>query len=90
MVEFAGWSMPLSYGSQIAEHNAVRQHAGMFDVSHMTVIDVVGAGAFEFLQVVVANDVGKLRQPGEALYGLLLNPAAGIIDDVEEVDVRSP
>ena len=82
MVDFAGWEMPLNYGSQIAEHKAVRDHAGIFDVSHMTVIDVGGAGAFEFLREVVANDVGKLDAPGRALYGVLLNPDGGVIDDL--------
>lgn len=82
MVDFAGWHMPLHYGSQIAEHHAVRQRAGMFDVSHMTVIDVTGDGALGLLQRVMANDVGKLAAPGKALYGALLNEAGGIIDDL--------
>jgi len=82
MVDFAGWEMPLNYGSQIAEHNAVRAHAGIFDVSHMTVIDVGGPGAFEFLEEVFANDVGRLDAPGRALYGVLLNPEGGVIDDL--------
>jgi aminomethyltransferase len=82
MVDFAGWQMPLNYGSQIAEHNAVRQHAGIFDVSHMTVIDVAGAGARDFLRRLVANDVDKLGASGHALYGALLNEAGGVIDDL--------
>jgi aminomethyltransferase len=81
MVDFAGWSMPVTYGSQIDEHHAVRREAGMFDVSHMTIIDVGGAGAETFLRRLVANDVGKLAV-GEALYGALLNPEGGVIDDL--------
>ena len=80
MVPFAGWSMPLHYGSQIAEHHAVRQGVGMFDVSHMRVIDLEGAGATEFLRTVFAGDVAPLAA-GRALYGVLLNENAGIIDD---------
>jgi aminomethyltransferase len=82
MVDFAGWRMPLHYGSQIAEHHAVRQQAGMFDVSHMTVLDVDGPGARGLLERLVANDVGRLHDAGKALYGLLLNDAGGIIDDL--------
>lgn len=80
MVPFAGWSMPLHYGSQIAEHHAVRQGVGMFDVSHMRVIDVSGSGATDFLRRVFAGDVARL-EAGRALYGVLLNDSAGIIDD---------
>ena len=67
MVDFAGWQMPLNYGSQISEHHRVRRTAGMFDVSHMTVIDITGTGDCEFLRHVVANDVAKLDSFGEAL-----------------------
>lgn len=82
MTEFAGWAMPVRYGSQIDEHHAVRNSAGMFDVSHMTVVDFQGTGTMAFLRRVVANDVGKLQVAGTALYGVLLNEAGGIIDDV--------
>ncbi|MEZ5553655.1 MAG: glycine cleavage system aminomethyltransferase GcvT [Pseudomonadales bacterium] len=82
MVDFAGWEMPLHYGSQIAEHQAVRERSGMFDVSHMTVIDVQGARALDFLRRLVANDVGRLESPGRALYGALLNPGGGVVDDL--------
>jgi aminomethyltransferase len=82
MVDFAGWDMPLNYGSQIEEHKAVRSRAGMFDVSHMTVIDLVGDGAQPFLRRLVANDVDKLTEPGRALYGVLLNDAGGVVDDL--------
>ncbi|MDE0036286.1 MAG: glycine cleavage system aminomethyltransferase GcvT [Gammaproteobacteria bacterium] len=81
MVPFAGWSMPLNYGSQLAEHRDVRGAAGMFDVSHMTITDLAGADARELLDRLFANDVGK-AVPGRAVYGVLLNASGGIIDDV--------
>ena len=82
MVEFGGWDMPLNYGSQIKEHEAVRGAVGVFDVSHMTVVDVTGDAATSFLQRVVANNVGKLKEAGKALYGALLNERGGIVDDL--------
>lgn len=82
MVDFAGWNMPLNYGSQIEEHHAVRQDAGMFDVSHMTVVDVSGEQAKAFLQRLLANDVAKLKLPGKALYGCMLKPDSGVVDDL--------
>ncbi len=82
MVDFGGWDMPLHYGSQIEEHHRVRRACGMFDVSHMLAIDVRGAGSRAFLAYVLANNVGRLRQPGHALYSCLLNPAGGVIDDL--------
>lgn len=82
LVDFAGWQMPLHYGSQIQEHHAVRQHVGIFDVSHMGVVDVSGAQATEFLRYVLANDVQKLIQTGQALYSCMLNPEGGVIDDL--------
>jgi len=81
MVDFAGWMMPVNYGSQIEEHEAVRTGAGMFDVSHMTVIDVQGVDAEAFLRRVIANDVAKLNEWG-ALYGALLNERGGVVDDL--------
>ncbi|MFQ6370875.1 glycine cleavage system aminomethyltransferase GcvT [Shewanella sp. YIC-542] len=82
MVDFHGWDMPLNYGSQIEEHHAVRQDAGMFDVSHMTVVDVSGHDACAFLRQLLANDVAKLTTPGKALYSAMLNQNAGVIDDL--------
>lgn len=82
MVDFGGWSMPLAYGSQLEEHHAVRQNAGMFDVSHMLTIDISGPGAQAFLQRVLANDVAKLTEPGKALYSCMLNEQGGVIDDL--------
>ena len=81
MTPFAGWSMPLNYGSQIAEHQGVRRSVGMFDVSHMTITDLAGEGARSLLAEVFANDVAK-AVPGRAVYGVLLNESAGIVDDV--------
>lgn len=81
MVDFAGWLMPVNYGSQIAEHTAVRSDAGMFDVSHMTIIDVHGDQAEAFLQRLIANDVARLKI-NQALYGALLNERAGVLDDL--------
>jgi aminomethyltransferase len=82
IVDFGGWEMPLHYGSQIEEHHAVRRDAGMFDVSHMCVIDLGGAGAREFLRGLLANDVGRLKTPGKALYSCMLLPNGGVIDDL--------
>src|SRR4051812_39908659 len=82
MVDFGGWDMPVHYGSQIDEHHAVRRDAGMFDVSHMQVVDLEGAGTREFLRHALANDVDKLRAPGKALYSCMLNRDGGVIDDL--------
>ncbi|WP_404391402.1 glycine cleavage system aminomethyltransferase GcvT [Pseudoalteromonas phenolica] len=82
MVDFHGWEMPINYGSQIEEHHAVRTDAGMFDVSHMTIVDVKGADAKAFLRKLVANDVAKLEVPGKALYTGMLNEEGGVIDDL--------
>jgi aminomethyltransferase len=82
MVDFGGWDMPVHYGSQIEEHHAVRRNAGVFDVSHMCVIDLKGSRVRPFLQRLLANDVGKLQAPGKALYSCMLNEAGGVIDDL--------
>jgi aminomethyltransferase len=82
MVDFGGWDMPVNYGSQIEEHHAVRQDAGIFDVSHMCVIDAKGPRVREFFGRLIANDVAKLKQPGKALYSCMLNEAGGVIDDL--------
>ena len=82
IVDFGGWDMPVNYGSQIEEHHAVRRAAGVFDVSHMCVIDLRGARVREFLRTLLANDVARLTQPGKALYSCLLREDAGIIDDL--------
>lgn len=82
MVDFHGWMMPLHYGSQIDEHHAVRQDAGVFDVSHMTIVDLHGACTRDFLSYLLANDIAKLTQPGKALYTGMLNDYGGVIDDL--------
>jgi aminomethyltransferase len=82
MVDFGGWDMPVNYGSQIEEHNAVRGDAGMFDVSHMCVVDLKGANVRAFLRGLLANNVDKLQAPGKALYSCMLNPQGGVIDDL--------
>lgn len=82
MVSFGGWDMPVHYGSQLDEHHAVRRDAGMFDVSHMTVIDLRGERVNPFLRHLLANDVAKLTKPGKALYSCMLNPEGGVIDDL--------
>lgn len=82
MVDFGGWDMPIHYGSQIDEHHLVRTGAGMFDVSHMTVVDLHGEKTRNFLRHLVANSVDKLQKPGKALYTAMLNPRGGVIDDL--------
>jgi len=82
MVDFGGWDMPVNYGSQIEEHNAVRTDAGMFDVSHMCVVDLKGANVRAFLRGLLANNVDKLQVSGKALYSCMLNPEGGVIDDL--------
>jgi glycine cleavage system T protein (aminomethyltransferase) len=82
LVDFAGWEMPLHYGSQIEEHHVVRRDAGMFDTSHMLAIDVAGAEADGLLRHALANDVDRLRAPGRALYSCLLREDGGILDDL--------
>jgi aminomethyltransferase len=82
IVDFGGWDMPLHYGSQKEEHHAVRQHAGVFDVSHMTVVDLSGDRVGEFLRRLLANDVARLTESGKALYTCMLNEQGGVIDDL--------
>ncbi|MCU1718508.1 glycine cleavage system aminomethyltransferase GcvT [Pseudomonas sp. 5P_3.1_Bac2] len=82
MVDFGGWDMPLHYGSQVDEHHQVRGDCGVFDVSHMTVIDVSGAQAKTYLQLLLANDVERLSEVGKALYSAMLNEQGGVIDDL--------
>jgi len=82
LVDFGGWDMPVNYGSQIEEHHAVRRSAGVFDVSHMCVIDLRGARVREFLRHLLANDVARLTLPGKALYSCMLKDDAGILDDL--------
>ncbi|MCG6938140.1 MAG: glycine cleavage system aminomethyltransferase GcvT [Gammaproteobacteria bacterium] len=86
IVDFAGWQMPVNYGSQIDEHHQVRRDAGMFDVSHMVIIDLGVANEAgdtrAFLQYLLANDVARLVDRGKALYSCMLNENGGVIDDL--------
>ncbi|WP_201567482.1 glycine cleavage system aminomethyltransferase GcvT [Psychrobacter sp. JCM 18900] len=82
LVDFSGWELPIHYGSQIEEHEAVRTDAGMFDVSHMVVTDIKGADTKAWLQTLLANDVNKLTTAGKALYSGMLNEQGGVIDDL--------
>lgn len=82
MVDFAGWEMPIHYGSQLQEHQQVRTDAGMFDVSHMVVLDLQGTEAKPYLFKLLANNVDKLKEPGKALYSCMLNEQGGVIDDL--------
>ncbi|NOY63460.1 MAG: glycine cleavage system aminomethyltransferase GcvT [Gammaproteobacteria bacterium] len=82
MVEFGGWSMPINYGSQLEEHHQVRRDVGMFDVSHMTIVDLHGDQVRALLRQLMANNVDRLKQTGKALYSCMLNESAGVIDDL--------
>jgi aminomethyltransferase len=82
MVDFGGWDMPVAYGSQIEEHQAVRDAVGVFDVSHMCIVDVTGSRARELLSRLLANDIGRLASVGRALYSCMLNDRGAVIDDL--------
>ena len=82
IIDFHGWDMPLHYGSQIQEHHQVRRDAGVFDISHMTVLDLIGQPVPEFLRYLLANDIERLKIPGKALYTCMLNEQGGILDDL--------
>ena len=82
MAPFAGWTLPLHFGSQIAEHRAVRAAAGLFDVSHMAIFDISGTGALTLLRDVLAGDAARLTSEGQAFYTVMLDESAGIIDDL--------
>ena len=82
MVDFGGWDMPLHDGSQVDEHHQVRTDCGVFDVSHMTVVDVAGSQARAYLQRLLSNDVERLKTPGKALYSAMLNERGGVVDDL--------
>ena len=82
IVDFGGWDMPVQYSSQIGEHHAVRRAAGVFDVSHMCVVDLEGAQVRLLLARLLANDIGRLATPGRALYSCMLNEGGGVIDDL--------
>lgn len=81
MVPFAGWQMPVQYEGIVTEHHAVRQRAGLFDVSHMGELRLVGPDALDIVNSLVTGDVGRL-DVGKAMYTLLCNDSGGIIDDL--------
>lgn len=82
LIDFHGWEMPVHYGSQLEEHHAVRRDAGLFDVSHMTVVDLEGSAVLAWLRYLLANDVARLEAPGRALYTTMLDEAGGVLDDL--------
>jgi aminomethyltransferase len=83
LVDFGGWNMPIHYGSQIDEHHQVRKDAGMFDVCHMTIVDLRGKDVYDYLSRLMANDIAKIAdKPGKALYSCMLNNDGGVIDDL--------
>jgi aminomethyltransferase len=81
-IDFGGWDLPVSFGSQLEEHHAVRREAGVFDVSHMGIVDIEGDRSQALLRELLANDVSKLTVPGRALYSCMLRPTGGIMDDL--------
>jgi aminomethyltransferase len=82
MVDFQGWSMPINYGSQIAEHESVRNGCGIFDVSHMTILDFEGTQARDFIRYILSNDIDSLKEDGDGLYSAMMNELGGVIDDL--------
>ena len=82
MVNFSHWEMPISYTSLIEEHHAVRNTAGVFDVSHMSVFDFNGGDQVAFFEKIFANDIKKISNEDKAIYGALLNEEGGILDDL--------
>ena len=82
MGPFGGWDMPIEYtAGTVAEHTAVRTAVGIFDVSHMGKVRVLGAGAYAFANSVFTNDIDRIK-PGQAQYSMLCNDAGGVIDDL--------
>src|SRR5216683_1977320 len=81
MVAFGGWDMPVEYSGIAAEHMAVRERAGIFDVSHMGEIEIAGKDALAAVQLISCNDASKL-QPGQAQYSGLLTPEGTFVDDL--------
>ena len=82
MIDFHGWDMPINYGSQLSEHEQVRNSCGIFDVSHMTILDFEGKDVKEFLRKLLANDINSLNEDFDGLYSALLNESGGILDDL--------
>ena len=90
LVEFSGWDMPIRYGSLLEEHHVVRQDAGVFDVSHMTVVEVHGAGGTDFLDRLLANDIRRMTVPGQAMYSAMLKASGGVLDDLIVYATENP
>lgn len=80
-LDFGGWSMPVQYSGVVAEHQAIRSTAGLFDVSHLGKVSVTGSGVVDFLNHLLSNDLRKIGF-GQAQYTMLCNPAGGVIDDL--------
>ena len=78
---FASWMMPIEYAGALSEHRAVRERAGIFDLTHLGKVDVTGPGALELLQHIVTGDLSQL-DVGEAQYGMVLNDRGGVVDDL--------
>jgi aminomethyltransferase len=81
MAPFAGWQMPIEYEGTLAEHRSVRTHVGLFDLTHLGKVEVVGPGALGMLQRLVTNDLSRAGV-GDALYNLVLNEGGGVIEDL--------
>lgn len=90
IVDFGGWDMPIHYGSQIEEHHVVRQSAGVFDVSHMTVLEVHGSDRIAFLDRLLANDIQHIKEPGQAMYSAMCNEEGGVLDDLIVYNTGEP
>jgi aminomethyltransferase len=80
-VDFHGWELPIQFSGIIAEHNAVRTACGLFDVSHMGQVELIGPDALELLQKIQSNDAGKIKV-GRAMYAHILNERGGVVDDI--------
>ncbi len=89
IVDFGGWDMPVHYGSQIEEHHAVREDAGVFDVSHMTVVEIHGDERTAFIDRLLANDISRVTRPGQAMYSAMLNEDGCVLDDLIVYAVES-
>ncbi len=82
LIDFYGWELPVQYTSIMDEHMAVRQAAGMFDISHMGQIMIEGTGAFDFIQKLITGDLTRVNEKGLGVYGHMCLPTGGVIDDV--------
>src|SRR5258706_10075522 len=81
-VDFHGWELPVQFVSIMEEHNAVRQAAGLFDISHMGQVLIEGPGAFAFIQNLITNDLQRPFDKGLGVYAHLCLPTGGVIDDI--------